>query len=246
MKFVISSACDVGCLRSNNEDKVMLPGIIFTDDRYDLTFETDKCVAFAVADGMGGHNAGEVASRIVLEELDFFIKNIDPGFSPESLNHAINQWAKQVHLKLQQLGGQRAEYSGMGTTLVGLLYYFGRIFWFNAGDSRLYRLCNGILRQISRDHSLIEATGNKDLPSNILVNSIGGGARAYVEMEEITAKTFNGDIYLLCSDGLTDMVADENIENLLISRRGVSELLDEAKKNGGRDNISAVIVECLF
>ena len=130
-------------------------------------------------------------------------------------------------------------------TLVGLLYYEGRLFLINAGDSRLYRFRNDTLMLISRDHSLHELIGNIEVPSNVILNSFGGGNTFFIDIEPAGKKALDGDIFLLCSDGVSDMLNDEEIEAVLC-KEGFEEALLEASKNkGGKDNISYVLVELL-
>jgi len=113
----------------------------------------------------------------------------------------------------------------------------------NAGDSRLYRFRRGNLMQISKDHSLREATGNKNIASNILINSLGAGKDVFVDFDSVGGKILNEDILLLCSDGLSGMLTDEEMEQILNEEKenSVPKLLMEAKNKGGNDNISIII-----
>lgn len=127
--------------------------------------------------------------------------------------------------------------------MTGLLYYEGRLFFLHAGDSRLYRFRQGILMQISRDHSLRELSGNSEIPSNIIVNSFGGGRTFYVDFEIASRKVLGGDIFILCSDGVSDMLSDEEIEKVFAVDGFEDALLRASKNKGGNDNISYAVIE---
>ena len=129
----------------------------------------------------------------------------------------------------------------MGSTFNGLLFYGNKIFNINIGDSRFYRFRDGILKQMSKDHSLAEVTGLDRNESHVLLNSVGGGETVFVEMTNVTDYILENDIILLCSDGLSDMVSNDEIEKVLIKNAATSDLLDKAKVNGGQDNISIVL-----
>jgi len=245
MIFNISAVSDKGCVRQNNEDRILVQALIFSDTNYQLEFTTENLALFAVADGMGGANAGEVAAEMTLESLSDFITELSKNPIDLDVKSAFTSWVKQIHATLLRIGLQDVEKKGMGTTLTGLLFLKGRFYWFNAGDSRLYRFRNGILKQISTDHSLSQAIGNKNVPSNIIVNSIGGGQNAFIDVEDITALVFDNDLYFICSDGITDMIEDDTIEKHL-NPLNLEAMVAEAKQMGGKDNISALAIEIKF
>ena len=113
----------------------------------------------------------------------------------------------------------------------------------NIGDSRLYRFREGILSQLSRDHSLSEMTNNPDAPKNIIVNSFGAGQKIFFDFEDISTRILDSDILLLCSDGLTGELTDEEIEPILCQPDSIDILINQAKDHGGKDNISIIICE---
>lgn len=246
MKLRITAICDMGCVRSNNEDMILVGQQLLRDVRLQGFVEPDEetpVFIVAVADGMGGANAGEVASQMVLEMFREGVYGLATSLDDEALKLAINSLCVEIHQKVLQGGLADAAKRGMGSTLVGLLYYEGRLALINAGDSRLYRYRNGTLMQISRDHSLRNLSGNSDAPSNVIVNSFGGGTAFYVDFEPAGKKILDGDIFLLCSDGVSDMLSDDEIEGIL-NKEGFEDALLEASKNkGGEDNISYVLVE---
>jgi protein phosphatase len=135
------------------------------------------------------------------------------------------------------------QYEGMGTTLVALAYYDGDFYTLNCGDSRLYRFRNGQLTQLTTDHSLNEMLG-QEKHTNIITNCIGGGCNSsYIDVVQITFDVSVGDKYLVCSDGLTDMVHDEKIASLMANGADANALCDAAIAAGGLDNVSCCVIE---
>ena len=236
----------MGCVRSNNEDMILVGKKLLRDDRLQGAVEPDKenpIFIVAVADGMGGANAGEVASQIVLEMFREGVFGLATGLDDEALKVAVNSLCLDIHQKVLQEGIADPAKRGMGSTLVGLLYYEGRLVLINAGDSRLYRFRNDTLMQISRDHSLHNLSGNSEAPSNVIFNSFGGGTTFYVDLEPAGKQILDGDVFLLCSDGVSDMLNDKEIEEILAGEGFEDALLEASKNKGGEDNISYVLVE---
>ncbi|MEO0166846.1 MAG: protein phosphatase 2C domain-containing protein [candidate division WOR-3 bacterium] len=246
MKLKISAISDKGCVREHNEDMVLIGDDIFRDDKRDLVLDLkDKQKFFvAVADGMGGHNAGEVASELVLRKIVEKVQAIEEGLTEKDLADRFSIWAKEIHSFILEEGNKDINKKGMGSTLIGVLFYGENVYYINVGDSRLYRLRRGNLAQISKDHSLQEAMGSKEAPSNIILNSFGGGERIFIDFHPAGGVILNGDILLLCSDGLSDMLSDDEIEGILNNEKdnAVDRLLDEAKRKGGEDNISIILI----
>lgn len=246
MKLRITAVSDKGCVRENNEDMVLVGKKLIRDDRLQGAIEPNEeqpIFIVAVADGMGGANAGEVASQMVLEMVRDGICGLTPGMDDETLKSVIGTLCQETHQQVLQAGLADPAKQGMGSTLIALLYYDGRLILINAGDSRLYRFRDDTLRQVSRDHSLRELTGNKEVPSNVIVNSFGGGNAFSVDVEPAGKKALDGDIFLLCSDGVSDMLNDEEIEEVLAGEEFEDALLQACKNKGGKDNISYVLVE---
>ena len=151
-------------------------------------------------------------------------------------------WLDSVNKMVASKGHVDPALAEMGTTLVGILYYGDRYYWINCGDSRLYRLHQGELTQLTTDHSLSNVLGLKTHSSQI-VNCIGGGStESYIDMANITGEVESGDTFMLCSDGLTDMVADEDVQALLEKKADADMLCEAADKAGGYDNVSVITI----
>lgn len=246
MQLKITAVSDKGCVREHNEDMILIGNDIFRDGRKEILIdlnEENKIFFVAIADGMGGHNAGEVASEMVLRKINRKIINLETGLTEKELNLKISEWVKEIHANILLEGNKDIDKKGMGSTLIGALFYNNKIYFLNVGDSRLYRLRNGFLMQISRDHSLREIMGNEDIASNIITNSFGGDEKIFVDFDSAGSKIFNEDAFLLCSDGLSDELNDEEIEETLEDKKNaVDELLKKTKNKGGKDNISIILV----
>lgn len=248
MKLEISAICDRGCVREHNEDMVLIGDDMFRDDSRQIAIDLDKSqkLFIAVADGMGGHNAGEVASEIVLQKMSEKIKTLEDGLTEKELAEKMSQWVEEIHSYILEEGKKDINKKGMGSTLIGVLFYNEMAYYINVGDSRLYRFRRGNLMQISRDHSLREMSGDVNIPSNIIVNSFGGGEGIFIDFARVGGKLLEGDTLLLCSDGLSDMLTDDEIEEILGKENPIDKLLTEAKNKGGEDNISIVTVTISF
>lgn len=243
-KITITASSRVGCIRSNNEDMILVENKYVRSEACDLQFFTENKDRFivALADGMGGHNAGEVASEETLRNLHFFIHDLPAHLSEGALCEAMVEWLVSINKIISSRGVEDRKLQEMGTTLVGILYYEGNYFWMNCGDSRLYMLSDGKLKQITTDHSLNEMTGVKR-HSNVITNCIGAGCTtSFLDFTEFTNDVQAGCTFLLCSDGLSDMVDDENIEKLLNEGKDANALCEAAITAGGFDNVSACVV----
>jgi protein phosphatase len=240
---------DIGRRRKLNEDNVLV------DDDLGL---------FVVADGMGGHNAGEVASSLAVEVVSNFIRRsreeeeitwpygIDPKISLNG--NRLRTAVMLANKRVWKEADNREEYTGMGTTLVAALVASEEVVLCNAGDSRAYRLRDAKLEQVTTDDSWVQAAFSEGVLQpqeiqyhpmrNIITKAIG--AREAIEVNILEEGLQSGDIYLLCSDGLHGMVNDQDIERIMVSAEGnlekaVRALIEAANAGGGKDNISAVI-----
>lgn len=246
-RILLTAASRVGCVRSNNEDMVLAYDKFVRSEVYQTEFLTENTDRFviAVADGMGGHNAGEVASADALENLQFFINDLPQNLSSVEFNEMIMVWLDSVNKMIASKGLVNPSMSDMGTTLVGIIYYNKKYYWVNCGDSRLYRYRNGQLLQLSTDHSLNTANGEKK-HTNIITNCIGAGCKtSYIDMYEFTDEFLEGDTYLLCSDGLNDMIKDEEIAQLMAEGANANQLCEAAIVAGGFDNVSVCVFSIL-
>lgn len=245
MNLCVTAASRVGCVRKNNEDMILVGSSFIRSDSFKSIIEltSEKRIILAVADGMGGHNSGEVASSDALHNLLFFFNDIPAGLTAEEFNKMMLVWLESINHILDSKGSVDERFRGMGTTLVGLAYYCGHFFSLNCGDSRLYRLRNGSLKQLTTDHSLNNMLGSSKHCS-IITNCIGGGNNhSYLDIVKLTDDVLFSDIFLLCSDGLSDMLNDQQIEVLLKSGGDADALCQAAIQAGGFDNVSACVIE---
>lgn len=243
-KIVLTAASRVGNVRSNNEDMILAYDRYIRSDIYQTVLAPNNLDRFivAVADGMGGHNAGEVASEMVMQNLKFYFNDLPKGMTSGELEEVMNEWLQSIHQTVNARGRSNKAMSEMGTTLVGLIYYGNRYFWMNCGDSRLYRFRDGQLNQLTTDHSLINTDGEKK-HSNVITNCIGAGCDdTFIDMIEFTDNFLPGDTYVLCTDGLNDMVPDEVIREMLANGATANTLCEEAINAGGFDNVSVCVL----
>ena len=227
----IWQATHVGKVRKNNEDALKV-----VDDS-----------AFIVADGMGGAAAGEIASSMLVDITANFLEAVPKPWREEILTKAI----KKSNAAIIRAAAQNPNYKGMGTTATILHIYDGRAHFAHIGDSRLYLLRKNNFAQLTEDHSYVEElvrrgeltpeeARNHPL-KNLLTQVVG-----VIEDIEVDAASFpveTGDIFLLCTDGLTNMIDDEQIAEILTSENPADELISVALDNGGFDNVSAIVVE---
>ncbi len=249
-KILIHGQTDTGLVRDHNEDTI--------------GFDEDMGLA-VLADGMGGHRGGEMASAITvstimetLGEQAGRLNNGDTdeksGYSAESM--AIHKAVLLANKNVHDSSTANAQYRGMGTTVVVLMFYDNRFTVAHVGDSRLYRLRDGELEQITRDHSLMQELidrgfytteqARNSLNKNLVTRAIGIDENVQIDIQEDIAMV--DDIYLLCSDGVNDMIEDELIQSTLIKNRdnleeAAAEIIRLANKNGGKDNISALLAK---
>ena len=241
----ISAASRIGCVRHNNEDMVLVGDHFIREEEYRTHISLSKksrCM-MAVADGMGGHRRGEVASSDTLHNLHFFFNDIPTGLNVSAFNESIVGWLDSINCILDSKGKADDEYKGMGTTLVAFAYYEGEFYSMNCGDSRLYRFRDGDAVQLTTDHSLSSLMGDEK-HSSVITNCIGGGcASSYIDLIQMTSDVQVGDVYLLCSDGLTDMMSDHRLSILLSEDADADSLCDAAIKRGGFDNVSVCLIK---
>jgi serine/threonine protein phosphatase PrpC len=232
---------DIGLIRQNNED--------FWAQMPDEHF-------FVLADGMGGHQAGEVAAREAVENLCSIFKHLitssDQSF--ETAQKIIYKAIRRVNEIVYQLGYQQQELKGMGTTLCCVLIHPDGLIYGHVGDSRIYRLQGNKLEQLTQDHSLLrelinlgqldENRANEFLYKNIITRAIG--TEPIVEPTIQTTSFSVGDIILMCTDGLTDLLSHDEIQKIILSSEEqdiAKKLIKAAKQRGGHDNITVVVVK---
>lgn len=206
---------------------------------------------FIVADGMGGHNAGDYASRYAVETV---VEEIGASFEKNPVK-IMGRAIDKANAMIRQKAREDVSLNGMGTTMV-IATCMGRYLEVaNVGDSRLYVVHENRIEQVTQDHSLVEemvrmggidrASARNHPDKNIITRAIG--ARDYIEADFFNLELHTGDMILLCSDGLTNMIEDDVIYRILTNGRSlknrVEELVETANQNGGKDNISVIVIE---
>ena len=233
---------DVGLVRKINQD------FIFYSRESVGAFPN----LFIVADGMGGHNAGDFASRYAVECFLSYIKNS----KPDALIRMVDEGIKYANKKIMEKAAEDENLRGMGTTMVVAYIEDGQLFVANIGDSRLYLLDKQI-NQVTEDHSFVatlvrageltpaEARVHPD--KNVITRAVGAAENAKVDFFEVDLEP--GDQILMCSDGLSNMVEDEVLYDIVKNTYigdVVDGLIDEAKRNGGSDNIAVIVIDPLM
>lgn len=199
-----------------------------------------------VSDGMGGHENGEYASQFTLETLRAFL--LDKSQEHGDPAHDLKARIGFVSLCLNRKAREEWQSKAMGCTLTGLVWMQGMTLLVNVGDSRTYRLRDGMLRQLTLDQTLLERDMVPLPAGKALYNCIGAGCDTEPLVQDITGRVMESDRILICSDGLTDMLEDEAVERLLQSgspEESCAELVDAAKRNGGADNVTVIVADVL-
>ena len=246
----MATATHTGMVRSHNEDSVNV--------------ETDIGLA-VLADGMGGYNAGEVASGIATALIATETREALTQLNPHDIDQdsgemaafgMLNDVVTKANTSIYQSANSQPQYAGMGTTLVVGLFCDNKVTVAHIGDSRCYRLRDNKLEQITRDHSLLQEqidsglltkeAARRSQNKNLVTRALGIEASVIPEIHVHEARP--GDLYLMCSDGLNDMVEDEDIELTVSSLSSnlplaATQLVQMANDAGGRDNISVVLVK---
>jgi serine/threonine protein phosphatase PrpC len=251
MRAVAAGLSDVGLQREHNEDSFVVL------KEYDL---------FVVADGMGGHRAGDVASRIATETISEFFRttaNEDitwPFHFDTNLSEEENRLLTGIRVANRQIferSTRSRECHGMGTTVVGAMFSpkKSRMYIGHVGDSRCYRVRAGDIRLLTRDHSLIndyllampDLTDEQksELPKNVITRALGMQDHVVVDLQH--DDPLLGDVYVLCSDGLSGMVTDEDMQQIIHQTGDIREacrrLIQRANDRGGEDNITAILIK---
>lgn len=239
----ILAKSDVGKARDMNQDSFFVSDL------------KDELKLFMLADGMGGYKGGEIASSVAIESAKKYINNHYKKIEKDKeailrlLNEAIEYANEMVYKKSQE----NAELHDMGTTLDICIIYNNKVFIGHIGDSRVYRIRKNIIRKVTNDHSYVEklvreGTITKEQAynhpkKNMLMKALGSGALA---SPDVMYKGFlKDDILLMCSDGLTNMLKDDEIYNILLENPEdpVGALINKANELGGYDNITAIIID---
>ncbi|HET9644141.1 MAG TPA: Stp1/IreP family PP2C-type Ser/Thr phosphatase [Burkholderiaceae bacterium] len=243
MSFEYFSAIDTGRARSNNEDSVAL----------------EELAGLAVlADGMGGYNAGEVASGMLTSfikvELGRWLLEAGSSASDSDVRRAMDICVDNANRAIFNAANANPQYAGMGTTLVLSVFRDSRLLIGHVGDSRAYRWRNGRLTQVTRDHSLLQEQIDAGLITpeqaafsankNLVTRAVGVEDTVLLETRSHDVQA--GDVYLMCSDGLSDMLDDTSIAQVLQMHESIKAagpaLIDAANGAGGKDNIAVILV----
>jgi len=244
MNYDFCTRTDAGRVRSNNEDAVLV----------------DEALCLGIlADGMGGYNAGEIASSMattfIRTELGRWLEQAGRQANPRELRRAMEICVENANRAIFNASHGNPHYAGMGTTLVMGVFQDTRMMVGHIGDSRCYRLRGGQLSQVTRDHSLLQEQLDAGLitreqaavstQKNLVTRALGVEDAVMLEVNEIRVEP--GDCFLMCSDGLNDMLGDDAIEGILRLdaplQDKAAQLVDGANANGGRDNITVLLVQ---
>ncbi|MBF5044454.1 Stp1/IreP family PP2C-type Ser/Thr phosphatase [Aggregicoccus sp. 17bor-14] len=248
MRIEVAGSTHVGMKRSHNEDNFL----VLPDERL-----------FCVADGMGGHSSGEIASKIAVDEMAEFFRltagdqDVTWPFKMEkSRNYDENRLATGIKLanaRIYERSSTEARYKGMGTTLVSVHFTPAAVYVGHVGDSRVYLFRAGQLSQLTEDHSLLNdyLKAKKLTPQeiesfphkNVIVRALGMKDTVQVDVARVEPR--EGDTFLLCSDGLSGMVSDAEIQSTLQRvadlEKACEQLIEKANAAGGTDNITCVL-----
>jgi serine/threonine protein phosphatase PrpC len=239
----VASATDIGCHRQNNEDSL---GFFTLSDP-----ENNRAGLAVIADGMGGHKAGEVASKASVDIIGGHCVGHRFAHPQQTLANAY----LEANRKIYAHAAEHYDCRGMGTTATALLITDGVGCYAHVGDSRLYRVRSRQIEQLTKDHTLVaqflqygmitpqEAKSHPQ--KNILTNALGTNPEVFVEVSDEVFTILLGDVFLLCTDGLYDKLDDEEILPLIVNNspeEACSALINAALDRGGNDNISVIIL----
>jgi protein phosphatase len=233
---IFAGRTDVGHHRDHNEDA------------FEIAAQHNIAV---LADGMGGHNAGEVASQIAISTTIAILSNTAGLSAQDRLETAV----QAAHGSIRDKAAESARHHGMGTTIVAVLLEGKTLNVAHVGDSRLYQLRHRQLKQLTRDHSLLQEFIDKGLYSpeeakakvarNIITQALGLESSLKMDIDHFAMQS--GDRYLLCSDGIHEMLSDEDIAAVLMQKLTADatceELIDHANAKGGKDNITTIVID---
>lgn len=246
----VAAICDVGLVRKRNEDYVYVNGHGVRDSWTKDRFSPDalaRGMLVSVADGVGGKPGGSAASMMVSQAMGEILLGLPPGLGRVELVEQARSAA--IHVNTRLLAGTGDQTIG-ATTYTAVFMVGNRCIYLHAGDSRLYVLRGARLQQVSRDHSLRELMGDPRIPGNIIANCFGSADEFYVDA--VRLDPCDADLYLLCSDGLSDYTSHKWVERRLVRSlagteigslvRACTDLVEAAKSAGGGDNISIALI----
>lgn len=241
--MMVGAVTDVGLIRENNQD-CMFAGSI------------ESFPLYIVADGMGGHNAGEIASSMAVDIIEkVFTVNKDKLISEESIKQTIEEAIVTANEKIYLQSKKIPDYAGMGTTITLAYIFENKIYIGHVGDSRAYFITKDEIKQITDDHSLVnELIKNGSITpeeainhpqKNLITRAVGTSSDIQLDFYVLDYKP--NDILIICSDGLTNMLNDDDIMKLIKSEDDIdiacNNLISIANENGGRDNITVIVIK---
>ncbi|MEJ2451266.1 MAG: Stp1/IreP family PP2C-type Ser/Thr phosphatase [Gammaproteobacteria bacterium] len=244
IKLAVYGLTDVGLSREHNEDSIS----------WDI-----ELGLVMLADGMGGHNAGEIASELAVTAIrDALLDVLTPDMVESKLikcEEAVREAVIYANEDIHEQANHRIECAGMGTTVVLTLFHEDKVTYAHVGDSRIYRLRNGEFKQLTLDHSLVQEMIDNGYLSqeeamvsssrNLITRALGIAPNVEVD---VTTETLDiDDVYLMCSDGLSDLLTEQDMAKILVTQRdnlgdAAQYLVDMANERGGTDNISVILV----
>lgn len=196
MNLFISAMSDVGCVRQNNEDMVLSRDQFIRDRSYEDTLIIEKeNTLIAVSDGMGGHNAGEMASEFVLRKMSEVVASIGEADKEDFLKEELGKHIREIHANMNDIGNKNPAMKGWGCTFTGIVIYREKLFLVHLGDSRLYRLRGRFLAQLSSDHTLRNLLNDPSIPVNKIANCFGGAYRISFSILKICLTGFQPGMY---------------------------------------------------
>ncbi|HOJ11257.1 MAG TPA: Stp1/IreP family PP2C-type Ser/Thr phosphatase [Clostridiales bacterium] len=225
------------------------------EDSCNVIFGSSKMkAAFIIADGMGGHNAGEVASRMAVEYISEKINEAEKDFSEDGVCQFLISTIKEANDIIFKKSNAPGPFSGMGTTLIIAVFFAERVYIGHVGDSRVYVIRNNGIQQLTTDHSYVEelikngslsrVEAENHPQKHVITRAIG--CFEDVEADIYTYDIHTDDTFVLCTDGLTNMLSDDIIKSIIIQsddpQSACAELVEKANKSGGNDNITLCII----
>ena len=233
--LIIGAKTDIGKRRPNNEDTF---------------YANEEKGLFIIADGMGGHQSGEVASRMAIEEIKGYLESFDSDITHEVIEKAVEEANKAIYLKSME----SRTLHGMGSTVVVAVIRDGWLLLAHVGDSRAYFPTDEGMKRLTNDHSLIfklmeegkisEEEARVHPKRGVILRALG--VEKFVDVD-VRKQPYNGETLLLCTDGLTDMLRDDEIEEILLStsnpKQACELLVERANEAGGKDNITVMVVK---
>lgn len=243
--MIFAARSDRGLVREKNEDSFNV-----------IKGDNAMPVAFIIADGMGGHNSGEIASKMAVDFVSEFIKQNPSDFSTsEMLGQAITEAMNGANHDIYLQSLKQKSNAGMGTTLIVAVYCQNKLYIGHVGDSRLYLIRNSEIEKVTVDHSYIEELvrlgtltrkeADKHPGKNVITRALGCAEKLQIDIYDCQIE--ESDFFVLCTDGLSNMLNENDIKKIVENAKNphdaCDQLIDRANKNGGEDNITVIVIK---